>query len=600
MSAARIENDISLTLPGLFRERVKRTPNTIAYRQYEPAGKIWRDYTWRQTADEVARWQAALERHQLKTGERVAIMLSNRREWMLFEQAALGLGLVVVPIYNHDSAENAAYILGHADVKVLLIKGDEQWKGLVSKAGQFGDLQAIISLDPILTMNDSRAISLANWVPEGHHELQQVDGHPARLATIVYTSGTTGKPKGVMLSHQNILSNVESGLRAVEIKASDVLLSFLPLSHMFERVVGYYLPMMTGSTVVYSRGIKHLGDDLKIQQPTMIAAVPRIYERIYQRLHETLDQKPKLIKWLFQQAIATGWCRYQYQQQQIGWHPRVLLWPLLDQLVAREFRQKLGGNIRVSVAGGAALSAEISKLFLSLGVTVLQGYGLTETSPLVSINRMDNNDPASVGFALPGIEVCQGEKNELLVRGPNVMLGYWDNQEATKLIIDSEGWLHTGDVVDIRAQRIYITGRIKEIIVLSSGENLAPADMESVAILDPCFDQVMIYGEARPYPVAIIVLNLKQWLLIAKQHGLTQTDWDDRALKDSAVEHILLEKLCQDLAQFPGYTRIRRVIATFEPWTVENAMLTPTLKTRRDEIVGHMQDELERVYKESR
>ena len=195
MGGARIENDISLTLPGLFRERVKRTPHAVAYRQYEPAGKLWRDYTWQQTADEVARWQAALERHHLKTGERVAIMLNNRREWVLFEQAALGLGLVVIPLYNNDSAENAAYILNHTETRVLIIKGDEQWDELVNKAEQLSHITAIISLDPIRSMTDSRLVSLAQWLPEGRHELQHVDGHPEELATIVYTSGTTGKPK---------------------------------------------------------------------------------------------------------------------------------------------------------------------------------------------------------------------------------------------------------------------------------------------------------------------------------------------------------------------------------------------------------------------
>lgn len=596
MSAARIENDISLTLPGLFRERVKRTPNAIAYRQYEPAGKIWRDYTWQQTAEEVARWQAALETHFLKTGEHVAIMLDNCLEWMIFEQAALGLGLVVVPIYNHDSAENATYILEHADVKVLLVRGGDQWDELVNKTGQFTDVQAIISLEPIPDMKDSRVVSLAQWLPDGDHVLQQIDGHPEHLATIVYTSGTTGRPKGVMLSHQNILSNVEAGLKAVEIFSDDIFLSFLPLSHMFERVVGYYLPMMTGSTVVYSRGIKYLSDDLKIQQPTLLAAVPRIFERIYQKIQETLSHHNQIIRWLFKQAVETGWRRYQYQQRKQSWHPTVLLWPLFDALFVKQFRQQLGSHIRLSVSGGAALSVEISKLFLSFGVPVLQGYGLTETSPLVSINRLDDNDPASVGYALPGIEVRQGEKNELLVRGANVMLGYWKNQQATAEIIDPDGWLHTGDVVEIRDQRIYITGRIKEIIVLSSGEKLAPADMESAAMLDPCFDQVMIYGESRPYPIAIVVLNLKQWRHTASEHGLTQGKWNNQTLKDLAVEELLLEKLGKDLDQFPGYARIRRVIATLEPWTIENAMLTPTLKIRRSKIAESMKKEIDRVY----
>ncbi|MEE9425925.1 MAG: long-chain fatty acid--CoA ligase [Methylococcales bacterium] len=596
MSAARIENDISLTLPALFRERVKRTPNAVAYRQYEPAGKFWRDYTWQQTADEVARWQTALGKHHLIAGDRVAIMLNNRREWMLFEQAALGLGLVVVPLYNHDSAENSAYILDHTETRVLMIKGNQQWNELVKQAGQLSHLIAVISLNPIRSMTDSRLVSLAQWLPAGRHELQQIDGHPEELATIVYTSGTTGQPKGVMLSHQNLLSNVESGLQAVDIRADDLLLSFLPLSHMFERVVGYYLSMMVGATVAYSRSIKYLGDDMKMLQPTMFPSVPRIYERIYQQVQERLSEQSWIKKCLFHQAVETGWYRFQYQQHQVSWHAKLLLWPLFDQLVAKKFRQQLGGRIRLTVSGGAALSFEISRLFLSLGVQVLQGYGLTECSPLASINRLDNNDPASVGIALPGIEVRQTDQGELLVKGPNVMLGYWKNPQATSEIIDTDGWLHTGDIVDIRDQRIYITGRIKEIIVLSTGEKLSPADMESVAILDPCFDQVMIYGEAKAYPAALIVINLKQWQLTAKQHGLAQDTWDNQALNDPAVEAILLEKLSQDLSQFPGYAHIRRIAVTIDPWTVENGMITSTLKIKRGLIAESLQDDLQRLY----
>ncbi|HFD12969.1 MAG TPA: long-chain fatty acid--CoA ligase [Crenotrichaceae bacterium] len=596
MSAARIDNDISLTLPGLFRERVKRNPDVVAYRQYEPAGKFWRDYTWQQTADEIARWQYALDQSNLKTGERVAIMLHNCREWVIFEQAALGLGLVVVPLFHHDSAENAAYILNHANVRVLLIKGNETWTELVTEASQLSQILTIISLDPVSAMNDSRLVCLADWLPEGKHELQHIDGHPEGLATIVYTSGTTGKPKGVMLSHQNILFDVEAGLNAVEIRSDDLFLSFLPLSHMFERAVGYYLPMMAGACVAYSRGIKHLSDDLKILQPSLFASVPRIFERIYQQLQEQLSQKPGIVQWLFQQTVETGWYRFQYQQHQVGWHPKLLVWPLYERLVAKPFRQQLGGNIRVSLSGGAALACPISKVFLSLGVAVIQGYGLTETSPLVSVNRLDNNDPASVGTALPGIEVLQSEHNELLVRGPNIMLGYWNNRKATSEIIDSEGWLHTGDIVEIREQRLYITGRIKEIIVLSTGEKLSPSDMEAAAMLDPCFNQVMIYGEAKPYPVALIVLNRKHWQLAAKQHGLDQTSWNNKMLQDPAVEKVLLEILSHKLDRFPGYARIKRVSATFSQWTVENAMLTPTLKIRRSKIEQSMQEQLTRLY----
>ncbi|MCH9697306.1 MAG: long-chain fatty acid--CoA ligase [Gammaproteobacteria bacterium] len=596
MSNSLIANDISMTLPGLFRERVKRTPNAVAYRQYEPAGRLWRDFTWRQTADEVARWQAALEKHHLKSGDRVGIMLNNCREWMMFEQAALGLGLVVVPIYTLDSADNAVYILNHANVRVLLIKGYQQWNELVSESDQMRNIVAIISIDPIQSMADSRLICLAQWLQKGRFELQCSDGHPDQLATIVYTSGTTGRPKGVMLSHQNILSNVESGLNAVPVYADDMLLSFLPLSHMFERTVGYYLPMMCGACVTYSRGIKYLSEDLKETQPTMLASVPRVYERVYQKVFEQLKEKPFFLKWLFDQSVRVGWYRFQYRQHSVGWHARLLLWPVLEKRVAKKFQRQLGGKIRISVSGGAALSSTISELFLSLGIQVLQGYGLTEASPLVSINREHKNDPASVGHALPGIDVKLGNQNELLVRGPNVMLGYWHDPQATRHMIDADGWLHTGDIAEFRDQRIYITGRIKEIIVLSSGEKLAPADMEAAAKTHACFDEVMIYGEGKPYPVAIIALNPEHWQSQAQKHNLPDSAWTQRIIRDRTCEEVLLKLAGTVLQQFPGYARIRRVVATLEPWTVDNMMLTPTLKIKRAVIAEVFKDEINRVY----
>src|SRR5258706_9506154 len=278
----------AVTLDGLFRERVKRTPDLAACREYNELHNNWRDYTWAQVDHQVARWQAALEQDGLKAGERVAVMLRNSPEWVAFDQAALGLGLVVVPLYTQDRAENVAYIVNDAGCKVLLIDGPEQWREFAGVKGQLGGLTRILTVKPVTDSGDGRLKSLAEWLPEQGGTTRHLPRDPKALATIVYTSGTTGRPKGVMLSHQNILSNAEGACSVLVAGHDDIFLSFLPLSHTFERTCGYYLAIMTGSLVAYSRGIPQLGEDLQAIRPTLLISVPRIYERVYGRIRDAL------------------------------------------------------------------------------------------------------------------------------------------------------------------------------------------------------------------------------------------------------------------------------------------------------------------------
>lgn len=581
----------SSTLPGLFRERVRRSPNAIAYRQFNESTQTWQDFTWQQTAIDIARWQAALANYNLQGGDRVAVMVHNSREWVLFEQAALGMGLVIVPLYINDRADNVAYILNNAGAKIIFIAGDEQWEEISKDADQFETIEAIISLKPVSGKSDLRLKVVSDWLPEGNFQLQEKDGEPAALATIVYTSGTTGKPKGVMLSHLNILSNAAAGLQCVDIFPEDVFLSFLPLSHMLERAAGYYLPMMAGSSIAFSRGIPVLGEDLVEIKPTILISVPRIYERVYGKIMDGLSEKSPIAKTLFHKAVEVGWYRFNYQQGRATWHPKLLLWPILEKLVAGKVLEKLGGRLRIAITGGAAISPKVSQLFIGLGVPLLQGYGLTETSPILCVNRLEDNDPASVGPAIPGVEIRKTDECELIARGPNIMLGYWRNKQATDDVIDKDGWFHSGDKIDIRDDRIYIVGRIKEIIVLSNGEKMPPSDMEMAAALDPCFEQVMIYGEARPYPIALIVLEPDQWKKATEQEGLKGI-----ALDDEKVEQFLLNKLAYRLKDFPGYARVRRAACTLDPWTVENGMITPTLKAKRNVIAEKFSSTIERLY----
>ncbi len=591
---ASISPEEALTLDGLFRERARRTPDAVAYRAFNFEHSNWRDYTWAQIDRQIARWQAALERDGLKPGDRVGVMLRNCPEWVVFDQAAQGLGLVVVPLYTQDRCDNVAYILNDANCKVLLFGTLEQWKAFDSVRGQLGTLIRILTVEDCADPAEPRLQSIGEWLPDEGGESRHVTRDPNALATIVYTSGTTGKPKGVMLSHRNILTNADACLKTVQVDSQDVLLSFLPLSHMFERTCGYYLTVMCGATTVYARSVQQLGEDMQEIRPTKLISVPRIYERIYGALKSKLDAGPALQKKLFEYAVDVGWSRFERSQGRTGWRFGFLLWPLLEALVARKLTQRLGGRLKAAFAGGAALPPDVAKVFIGLGLPIMQGYGMTETSPVSCANRPDDNVPASVGRAVPGVEVKIGERNALMIKGPNVMLGYWNNEEATRGIIGADGWLNSGDTARIDENgHVYITGRLKEIIVMSNGEKIPPGDIEGAICRDAIFEHVILIGEGKPYLSVLTSLNEKQWHKFAAEMGIAA---DASALHDKTVEKALLARIAAQMKEFPGYAQVRRMHATLDPWTVENGLLTPTLKLRRTRVIDKFHAELDEMY----
>jgi len=592
---SRISAEQAGSLAGLFRARVERTPESIAYRQFDSHDGHWHDTTWADMAAEVARWQGALAAEDLQPGDRVAVLLRNCKEWVTYDQAALGCGLVIVPLYLDDRPESMAYILKDSACKLLLLQGQEHWDGIQKVLPELDSLSRILTLDRVSNpKNDPRVRTVSDWLPDSGAELRADDGDPNDLATIVYTSGTTGRPKGVMLSHWNILFDCERALEIVQVLPEDLLLSFLPLSHTFERTAGYYLPMMAGSTIAYARSIPELGEDLLTIKPTLMISVPRIYERVYNKIQAGLAEKSPIASRLFYLAVDTGWKRFLHRQGRGHWQPVFLLWPLLDKLVAGKIMAKLGGNMRMAISGGAPLPTPIAKVFIGLGLNLIQGYGLTETSPILAGNPEDDNDPRSVGVPLRGLELRVSEQDELLARGPVIMPGYWNNPEATDAVIDSEGWFHTGDKARIENNHVYITGRIKEIIVLANGKKVPPADMEMAIALDTLFEQVMVIGDNRPYLTALLVLNPEQWALLATELQLDASDPGE--LRSEALEQRVNDRLGRQLAEFPGYARIHRITCTLEPWTIENELITPTLKLKRNRIMEHFAADIDRMY----
>ena len=588
-----ISPDLAVGLAGLFRERVRHTPDAPAYLYFDDSNGDWRHSTWAEMAQAAGRWQAAFVREGLVSGERIAIMARNGREWICCEQAALGLGLVVVPLYANDRAENAAYILRDAGAKWLLIEGEEHWQALCEVEEGLGEARRIVSLQRMTAADDQRLRCLDDWLPANGDAFQVRHCAPDELATIVYTSGTTGHPKGVMLSHRNILWNARACLDSVPVYREDLFLSFLPLSHTLERTVGHYLPMMAGAAVAHARSVPLLAEDLLAVRPTILISVPRIFERIHTKIQAQLATKP-VSRRLFEWAVAVGWQRFQHRQGRAAGKPSELLWPALNALVARKIMTRLGGRLRVTICGGAPLPIEVARVFIGLGLPLLQGYGLTETSPVISANIFGDNDPASVGIPLRDVQVRIAHDGELLVRSPGVCMGYWRRPEASAALIDGDGWLHTGDKVRIEKKHVYITGRLKEIIVLANGEKVPPADMEAAIAREPLVEQVLVVGEGRPYLSVLLVLDEQQWRSAARDLGVDPQD--EEALQDPSVENWVLQRVARQCSGFPGYARIRRAALYLTPWTVENGLSTPTLKLRRGRIIAHMHDDIERLY----
>ncbi len=589
--------DDSATIADVFAMRCRTSPNAPAYREFGTATKEWMGVDWREVGARASRMREGLRREGLQAGERIAVMLKNSINWVVVDQGAFAQGLVTVPIFVDDRPDNVAFILNDAGVKLLVIDGEEHWKRLKTVRDQLGQLRRILTVKPVNDPDEPRLKLLSEWMPTepGSHDRPQTKA--TDLATIVYTSGTTGKPKGVMLSHRNILSNVQSGLAVYDVFSEDIFLSFLPLSHMFERTADYYLNVVSGASIVFARSIPQLAEDFKIVQPTIIFSVPRIYERFLAAINEQLKKSSATKRKLFDFSVETGWSLFQYQHGRGPWKLAFLLWPLLKKLVAEKLLARLGGKLRFAVAGGAAMSPAVSKVFVGLGLPICQGYGMTEASPLIAVNLLDKNEPTSVGPAVPGVETRLGENNVLYARGPNIMMGYWNNPEATRAVLSDDGWLNTGDQVRIDEYGfIHITGRIKEIIVMGNGEKVPPVDMEMAIQMDPLYEQVLVYGEAKPYLSAIVVLNDDEWARTATEAKLNPALDGDGKEREKA-EKFLVQRIGKLIKDFPGYAGIRKVAVAREKWTIDNGFITPTLKLKRNAIVHRYAGAIDDMYK---
>ncbi len=603
MVALKLENrrgtrylmfDESATIADVFALRCRTSPNAPAYREFDGVSKEWVGCSWREIGDKVMLVREGLRRDGFQAGERLAIMLKNSSNWVLADQGAFAHGMVPVPLFVDDRPDNVAFILNDADVKAIVIDGEEHWKRLKTVREQLGTLKLILTIKPVIDADEPRLKSLADWLPSSAGLIERAPTKGNDLATIVYTSGTTGKSKGVMLSHRNILSNVQSGLCVYDIYPDDIFLSFLPLSHMFERTCDYYLNMVSGASIAFSRSIPQLAEDFRTIQPTIIFSVPRIYERFLAAINEQLKKASPSKRKMFDFAVKTGWAKFEFEHGRGSWSPSFLLWPILKKLVAEKLLARMGGKLKFAISGGAALSPDVAKVFVGLGLPICQGYGLSEASPLLTVNLLDKNNPTTIGPAVPGVELRVGDNGCLFAKGPNIMMGYWHNPEATRAVLSEDGWLNTGDQVNIDAQGfVRITGRLKEIIVMGNGEKIPPVDMELAIQLDPLFEQILIFGEAKPYLSAVAVLNDDEWGRVAHESKL---DPNLSGAGREKAEKFLVQRITKRIKDFPGYAQVRKVTIAPEKWTIDNGLMTPTLKLKRNIIFQKYAPEIDEMY----
>ena len=584
------------TLWGLFRERVRRSPDAIAYRNYNGTEGGWRDHTWLMISERVDRYRAALAQDNIRAGDHVAILLPNGIDWACLDLAAHGSGLVVVGLYPHDNAASNAYILGHSDARLVLLDTEARWKSLWPFRSNFPSLERVWVRDARVNSAPSPTgpivRELAGVLANAPEPPSQHPAAPSDLATLIYTSGTTGRPKGVMLSHFALLWNAQASAAVIPPRRDDVFLSILPIAHAFERTVGYYLPMMGGCTIAYARSAQDLREDLITIRPTVLLGVPLLFERMSAAIWAKVAASAAKRN-LLRMTIWIGWRRFVATQRRASPQLAVrLLWPVFKRYVAMAVLTAFGGRLRVAISGGAPLDQGTARLLIGLGLPLVEGYGLTEAAPVVAANGLDDNLPGSVGCPLDGIEVKLTSKDELLVRSPSIMMGYWKDDAETARALDATGWLSTGDVAEINEDgRIFIRGRLKDVIVLSIGEKINPSVVEAELTRDPLFEQAVVVGNRRPFLTAVIVLNAESWKLFAANKGL-----DLQQPNHAASKIELLARITSLLDTLPRYAQVRAVHLALEPWTIEAGLLTPTLKVKRDVVVPFFANEISDLY----
>ncbi len=601
--------------------------NHTALRYKDKKTKTWVDIPWEELLKRIQAMAGYLHKHGVRPGDRVAILSENRPEWAVTDLATQMLGGVNVALYTSLPADQVQYIIRDSGAKLFVVSTGIQLKKAEKIFDACEDLERVVTMSEmrkehpayVHAWDDAMAEGAEYWAEHAAELAPLADAvSPEDLSALIYTSGTTGNPKGVMLTHRNFCSNVTSALATVPFGPADHHLSFLPLCHSFERTAGYSAVLACGAKISYAESIDTVSRNLLEVHPTVMISVPRLFERVFNVISKSVDEGPPLKKRIFDWSVEAGKqaARVRVKGKRLG--PLLRLKNrLAHRLVFSKLHEKLGGNLRFAVSGGAALPRAIGEFFQAAGVTIIEGYGLTETSPVLAVNPVDAPRYGTVGHILPGVTVAiqrlsdgeilgklSGEdypsnlttgEGEIIVRGPNVMKGYWNNEEATREVIDADGWFHSGDVGRFDDGYLVITDRIKHMIVSKGGKNIYPGPIEERFTTVPWIDQIMVVGEGREFLTALVVPDFEALRAYAKEHGLAYGQVEEMLAQEP------IRKLFEDV--FRQYSRnaaapekIRDFRFITEPFTVENALMTPTMKLRRRRIEKHYADLIDEMY----
>ena len=544
----------------------------------------------------------ALGLSQLAIGENdfVALISGNRPEWVYADMGIMSIGAVNVPVYSTLTAPEIAYILKDAAAKIVIVENQDHLDKVLAIASTCPALVHIVTIDRHLKNADPMCMSMDDVQTLGKQStstayddyLSHLDRISSdHLASVVYTSGTTGEPKGVMLTHGNFLADVRDILLALPVQESDVALSFLPLAHVFERTTGYYSVIAAGGSIYYAESMDTIAANMLEVRPTVVVSVPRLYEKMQIRIKDSVTGfKKQLFLWATRVA---QWKGHENRGRSVGWGLQIQYW-IADRLVLRKVRERTGGRLRFFVSGGAPLSKDVARFFENLGLLIIEGYGLTETSPVVACNRLDQYKLGTVGKVLPGQEVRLGEDGELQVKGPIVMRGYLNLPEKTAEVLDEDGWFHTGDIAEIDTDGfISIVDRKKDLIVLSNGKKVAPQMVEMRLKSDPMIAQAIVCGEGRNYLTALLVPDFTRIRRVKKMPSHF-TDVDiARHPKILGMVQKIVEKKMRGLASFE---QIKKFELLTHEFTIESGELTPSLKPRRKVINANYSELINQLY----
>ncbi|MEJ5169812.1 MAG: long-chain fatty acid--CoA ligase [Fimbriimonadales bacterium] len=549
-----------LSLPAMLRSSCERHREKAAMLHHE-AGSF-RPISYSQLWEIAGRYAAALQSLGVRRGDRVNIQSENCVEWALAFWGCQRLGAVVVPIYPTLPGEMSRHIVRDCGARLVLAGNAEQ----AAKIEPLPDVRAVL----LKGSDDSLSAIAESWTGE----VPDPDVQPDELAMIIYTSGTTGLPKGAMLRHDSFTILCRSIEEALPIRDTDVFLSFLPMSHVYEAVAGQVLPLSVGATIAYAQSLKSLAADMLAVRPTIMLCVPRVLEAMRDRIVEAASKAPPLRRALFQMALRQGAARAQGRPAPLA--------GLLDRIVGSKIRERTGGRIRFFVSGGAALPPAVAEFYAAFRLTVLQGYGLTETTAVVSVNHPDDNHPHTVGPPIPCNEVKIAEDGEILFRGPARMVGYYNMPEETAAAIDEEGWFHTGDLGRFEGRYLVITDRKKDLIVLGNGKNVAPQPIENRLRESPLIADAVVVGDGRDHIAALIVPDFHA---LRQRAGASAQQLSDQELAESEAARTLIKaevaKVNQSLAD---YEKVKRHTILDHPFTIESGELTPTMKVKRNVV----------------